>query len=142
MYNTCSFGCNSFNLVNSSFLRKIWVLAKKLVLSEEAFVNLGFHQTTSDNLKNIISITKFSNIDKNVVINKLSDRFYEIKYKYHFILYPKTMQFVLIMFLIFENSANLLGVYVNHFVAVKKSPLTSSVMEIKKWLRVCLKPLG
>jgi len=36
------------------------------------------------------------------------------------------------MFLIFEIPANLLGVYVNHFVAVKKSPLTSSVMEIKK----------
>ena len=135
-------GAILLTLLTPHFYVKSEYWQNKLVLSEEAFVNLGFHQTTSDNLKNIISITKFSNIDKNVVINKLSDRFYEIEYKYHFILYPKTMQFVLIMFLIFEIPANLLGVYVNHFVAVKKSPLTSSVMEIKKRLRVCSKPLG
>ena len=72
-------------LLTPHFYVKSEYWQNKLVLSEEALVNLGFHQTTSDNLKNIINITKFSNIDKNVVINKLSDRFYEIKYKYNFI---------------------------------------------------------
>jgi len=85
-------------LLTPHFYVKSEYWQNKLVLSEEAFVNLGFHQTTSDNLKNVISITKFSNIDKNVVMNKLNDRFYEIKYKYHFVLYPKTSQFDAISF--------------------------------------------
>lgn len=92
------FGAILLTLLTPHFYVKSEYWQNKLVLSEEAFINLGFHQTTSDNLKNIINITKFSNIDKNVVINKLSDRFYEIKYKYHFILYPKTMQFDAISF--------------------------------------------
>lgn len=111
-------GAILLTLLTPHFYVKSEYWQNKLVLSEEAFVNLGFHQTTSDNLKNIINITKFSNIDKNVVINKLSDRFYEIKYKYHFILYPKTMQFDAISF--YANSESEAVIEFPYNVNVKK----------------------
>lgn len=111
-------GAILLTLLTPHFYVKSEYWQNKLVLSEEAFVNLGFHQTTSDNLKNIINITKFSNIDKNVVINKLSDRFYEIKYKYHFILYPKTMQFDAISF--YANSESEVVIEFPYNVNVKK----------------------
>ena len=52
-------GAILLTLLTPHFYVKSEYWQNKLVLSEEAFVNLGFHQTTSDNLKNIINITKF-----------------------------------------------------------------------------------